>query len=998
MPVARARNAYRENIRRSSRHPVLFHRRCGIDEGLRNKDGCTNLEMLGVGRMQIGTAMRDLRRMQTQESIGFWTVPANIQLELEHNVTNLIRLSPNAEIDHLEKIDRAITSGDIARRAAHLTFVGNEDGCRLSTEQATREIWGRFDRSFTSPERRFTKRYSRIGNLGHLRANLQDVLTKVTVAAHGYALTNIVYAAAELRSGVAMEDLAGVANQEFTEYARAAQRLISQGERLRRFIASEWGHLSRREVDELIRIGEQAQHRSTQDLRHNTRLTACERELSELEGQLGVLEARAMGAVGSEELAQILTERHALEGRRGRAMTEVMEVSGQRFCRGEWFTAGSVYRHGDEVPELFCARTRTLSELVEWGTSISKRPDYKLDKGVWYEYSAVMRRMALIVDHEVPLRGPSAPCLFREHDFAAGGRFREGRLEAVADMIGVLQAAEVRGEPIINYTDPSRFYMPKRELIEADELSNDDTDNIFYREWADLAGIFGFHNGVFVHPQRMFQAFENYVPEWKSVYVMTQEERDSYVGETAGPINAQRIDNRPWTVRSRLQKEAFTGSICGYANGQTIDSMMRTQEYVERLNMLDSSYYGQYLLDRWTGGRVSKGEESTLIANRAAHLLGRPHAWDVLMSVDRGIKYLMAASLVSLGVHTLGFALFGVGAFVVPPALVSGLALGGAAYVVFKLAVGVTAQTIKLNQWYREVALYRPDPSEDYLFTTLLLKKYMEIISVKGFYQENDAMNNIGTDMAQKLRWIASNAALMPVIAGYLIRNRHSITGRQAQDLFSTALYNFFPIPKMFNMYALLAFLFTGSATIVMPALDLYVVPGQNVLSWLIELSLLNYAMIETLIRYGYRHRGCSSEGATLNAGYEREKVDHAFLNVGRRAISRVASTFGSSAAYEIPIKTRRWGSSETDGASFFLRKNAVTMGVLGLGLYRVVTGHLVGDAIGHGDIISLGYASLITWLGVDLGYYYVSQFRLNKGIPPLDEEHRFEREEGINL
>jgi hypothetical protein len=948
----------------------------------------TNREFLGsrVNEM-VGTMFRYLISAHFAERAGFYRVPIHVAQSIKVGVTSQLEFAGETNADFQEKLQRGLMPEDIARRLVAAISSG------VSSSEAAGQIWDEIWRGMTPEQKRQAVRATRSGKrvtyLSDIRKNLENIASEIAVLYY---------------SGQAMDHFIRPEGEGHVQDVEAAREFISGLDHLT-FLEKE--ALRKRLRSERRRLG------------HNQRLVAAYKK--------ALADQKVMDAIEIERMISY----------NGRAETYKAQ-----------------YRHGDKLPEyIIGGRARTFSELAGWLSSMQMASERAVENGELKEDAIMLRRIAEVADEvlrEIDTtegdHQQTGARLLRTFTREEGEKLQE-RIDRFTQILAwKLQEKEEADKasgnlnPIENCLDERRYAKTAIEEVGAKVQMNADTDNIFYPELLQTASHFGYLWGVFAQPNEVIQYGLNYIVDFRSPFVRFQRDRD-----LGGPQNCSdaRTQGAPFgAVRNRYRRLELAATLTGYANLLPVSVAFQTTENDLMVNLSRTSYHGQRALEHifgnnwWeTTGPVRKWENmhwwdvftydglnarflnyrnldtsaakwhqfprAALFLNNLSRTLSfgkKENAWDLGMSLSRWpliLCFLSAATCVlGSGVSATLDAFIGGGSgYPLAGSLLEFSAYSGATFLALKAAARVFGNKLALNQMFRARRVYVLDPSEDLATTYPLVTKGVTLTACKGLRQQNDAMIEYEGDLGvQKLRWQASNAANFWRAVKYCFKYRAVMPGKQMYDLVQGPLYNMFGIPGMFNRLSLLGFIFFAEPSILMLDQELYRLPVQNSLEWLVETGFINYLMVELVLRHSRIHGGSSWKGVSSNMGYETALLGYNYNYVMRRAFHREKAAWNATDPPNEPAQVKLSGRRGMVGP--FFRQNYALMGLETYALYRLFFRH-IWDGVAYLDFMELFMASLVPWVALKL-YYNLKGHKLNTGISAVEDEAKWEKKHKV--
>ena len=947
----------------------------------------TNREFLGsrVNEM-VGTMFRYLISAHFAERAGFYRVPIHVTQHIEVKVTSQLKFAVETTADFQEKLQRGLMPDDIARRLVAAISSGTKSA------DAAGQIWDEIWQGMTPEQQmqavRATHFYPRVAYLSDIRKNLEDIASQIAVLYYG---------------GQVMDRLIRPENEGYISDVAAAKRYIDEQSHLS-FLEKE--ALRKRLRSERRRLG------------HNQRLVAAYKK--------ALTDQKVMDAIEIERMISY---------------------------NGRPETYKAQYRHGDKLPEyIIGGRARSFAELAGWLSSMQMASERAVENGELKEDAIMLRRIAEVADEVLRELDPAdgdfnqaGARLLRTFTREDGEKLQE-RVDRFTQILAwKLQEREEADKaagnhnPIENCLDERRYAKTAIGEVKSSVQMNADTDNIFYPELLQTASHFGYLWGAFAQPNKVIQYGLNYTIDFRSPFGRFQRDRD-----LGGPQNCgdARTHGAPFgVVRNRYERLEFAATLTGYANLLPVSVAFQTTENELMVNLARTSYHGQRALEHIFGnnwweitGPVRKWENMhwwdvftydglkarllnyknldtsaakwyqsprlALFLNQLSRRVTfgkKENAWDLGMSLSRWpliLAFLSAATCVlGSGVSATLDAFIGGGpGYPLAGSLLEFSAYSGAAFLALKAAARAFGSRLALNQMFRSRQVYLLHPSEDLGTTYSQVTKGISLTSCKGLRQQNDAMIEFEGDLGQKLRWQAMNANLLWRAAGKCWKYRAVMPGKQMYDLLQGPIYNMFGIPGMFNRLSLLGFIFFAEPSILMLDQELYRLPVQNSLEWLVETGFINYALVELVLRHSRIHGGSSWKGVSSNMGYETALLGYNYNYVMRRFFHREMAGWNVTDPPNEPCQIKMTGRRGMVGP--FFQQNYFLMGLETYALYRLAFRH-IWDGVAYLDFMELFMASLVPWVALKL-YYNIKGHMLNTGISVVEDEAKWEKKHKV--
>jgi hypothetical protein len=328
------------------------------------------------------------------------------------------------------------------------------------------------------------------------------------------------------------------------------------------------------------------------------------------------------------------------------------------------------------------------------------------------------------------------------------------------------------------------------------------------------------------------------------------------------------------------------------------------------------------------------------------------------------------------------------------------LGLFGTAYLALNHAPRLFGKP-KLVQHFTGRRWYHLHPSEDMATTASLNRVGGRVTWRKGFRQMNDCTLELVGDMAQKIRWQGFNSNLLRMFWRMSRDNPHMLNGLQKLDLMLGPLYNAYSFPALLYRLGIVGFVFGNVFSMMMLDPLLHQWSVGNPLALIMELGIVNYTMIELMIRCGRKVGGSPFGRATSdNFAYDSMYMWFNYSQTSLRLLSNLRARFNVTDPPEQSAVTKTWirfrekVSAEDRIFRSFLRMSwdlvvldVVTAGVVGWS-YLYESGLRRPK-----DLMAMGMAMLIPWSLRTAYYTYRGMTRLNDGISPVEDTKKLCRQ-----
>ncbi|MBU0687711.1 MAG: hypothetical protein KKB81_07730 [Candidatus Margulisbacteria bacterium] len=914
---------------------------------------------------QMATIIRNVLGRVAEEHEGLWRVPMTLHKKADVNVVDQLRFTSSTTEDFDVKLKNHLLPDDIVREMAVLMYHEGK-----SATEAADVIFGRINAAMTPEGKRLTRKLSRVNRLGQIRKNLILLAEDIQVCTFGYAVSATINNAEE---GVAQ----GLSS------ARSAIGQIPSAsfsvKRKLRAIASE------------------------------------EAEYANVHGQNIINAARFRGAPRTTE--------------RGR--TESYDVM-----------------------ELMLTRGRTIDEAMEWLKTIQGAPQIFIEEGTAKADGALLDEVGRIGQELYPEYGRTSGRdnlrYIDEFDKAAR-EWADNAQESFAAGIGRrLQETEDTqrdfcGGVIENVLDTNRFRPSEMEQMGTDIQMNADTDNYFYESIATAAGAFGGHNGVKSFRGKIIQFGLNYDDPAHAPFSTMQRDRDLGLPQNKADIASKGIDDR--TTVQRWERSRHLATLTGYANLASIDDAIETVDFVVQPNVENTAYSiqnwgwwnrnfgGNFIaLDETLRGRVKSDWHSTenalkkpLLAARGAYrwgrtgvlgfvgitnkdivsgkggiktrgtsTLGHRNGLEAYLAVCRWSTYGLVGTAAAATLGSVFTAAMGFGALTLAPMFVPVLGIAAGAYVLTNHVPRIFGRP-KLTQYFAGRRWYHLHPSEDLATTVSLNKIGGRVIQRKGLRQMNDCMVELLGDLAQKIRWQAFNSHLLRTFGEMFQDHPHMLNYLQKLDLMLGPLYNTYSFPALLYRLGIAGFVFGNVFAMMMPDPQLQSLSIGSPLGLIMEMGLINYTVIELMIRYGRYVNGSPFGRATSdNFAYDSMYMWFNYSQVSLRLISNLRAGFNVTDPPEqnvrIPMSVGfREKVNETERVfRSFMRMNWDVV-ALDLTAAAVVAKSYVLESgvMGEFDLMAIGMGMLIPWSLRTAYYTTKGMWKLNAGIMSVDHSKK---------
>ncbi|MFA4906173.1 MAG: hypothetical protein WC645_06685 [Candidatus Margulisiibacteriota bacterium] len=959
----------------------------------------TNREFLGsrVNEM-VGTMFRYLINVHFAERAGFYRVPIHVTQRIKVEVTSQLMFAAETTTDFNEKLQRGLMPEDIAHRLVAALSSG------VSSSKAAEQIWDEIWKDMTPEQKRQAIRATRSGKrvayLSDIRKNLEDIASEIALLYYsGQMMDHFIRPEGEGHAQdveAAREYISGLDHLTFLEKEALRKRLRSERIRLgynQRQVIAYQKAVKEQKVMDAIEIERMINYKGKADTfkaqyRHGDKLPEYiiggrARSFAELAAWLSSMQMASERAVENGELKEDAVMLRRIAEVADEVLREIDTTEGDHQQAGARLLKTFTREDGKRIEE----RIDRFTQVLAW----------KLQE--------------------------------REEADKAKGKLN----------------------PIENCLDERRYRKTAIEEVRASVQMNADTDNIFYPELLKTASHFGYLWGAFAQPNEVIQYGLNYSVDFRSPFGRFQRDRD-----LGGPQNCgdARTQGAPFgAVRNRYRRLEFAATLTGYANLLPVSVAFQTTENELVVNLARSSYHGQRALEhilgnnwwdikneigpsftlkggrpitRWENMRrrdifTYNGLKARILnyvdldtsahrwyqfprfalflnqLSRSATFGKKENAWDLMMSLSHWPVFLFAIPALSWGighgVNAAMDALLGGGSeFLVSGSLLELSAYSGAAFLALKVAARAFGSRLALNQMFRSRRVYLLHPSEDLGTTYSQVIKGVTLTSCKGLRQQNAPMIEYEGDLGQKLRWQAMNANLLWMAAKKCWNYRAVMPGKQMYDLLQGPIYNMFGIPGMFNRLSLLGFIFFAEPSILMLDQDLYRLPVQNSLEWLVETGFINYLLVELVLRHSRINGGSSWKGVSSNMGYETALLGYNYNYIMRRFFHREMAGWNVTDPPNEPCQIKLTGRKGMVGP--FFQQNYFLMGAEAYALYRLFFRH-ISDGVAYLDFMELFMASLVPWVALKF-YYNIKGHKLNSGISTVEDEAKWEKKHKV--
>jgi hypothetical protein len=674
--------------------------------------------------------------------------------------------------------------------------------------------------------------------------------------------------------------------------------------------------------------------------------------------------------------------RHAKAGKLEFKMRELLRKS----YYGENQKFASRCRQGRSRPVFVKPTARTFAEIMTLLVSNAQLPYEYNENGFLTQEGPMLLRVAKVADDVFTDGANRIYQNYRELDEAGGEAILNYRDELLEQLKQELDLRIENGAPDLKNLADNGLY-PLGPMLDGwtTVYLIFDTDNHTYEEFMHgLMYTDPDYAGMLKNPIDVLQRVENYKLIYRNAIIWLQKMRDS---KLHGPLAASR-NNRgvlPQQIADRDEINLGAATFTGYAGIASTFGAFWTVHADSVVNAQATDWRGRRMLEKVLGNDFHKNNK--ILVNKFAQSVGYKDFWDMSMAVERALRFGTYATAGFLGLHALGQFPTGIMADV-SATVASAFPYFAVPWASGKALAAAFGRDYKLYQFVNVPRHYEFDASEDLLYTVFCMTRGISVSWDKGHFQQNDCTISWITDMAQKLRWQAQNARLLRSILSQALANRQVMDFNAVFDAVAPCVYNNFGTAAMFNRLGIWGFTFAGLAPMLILNDTLHGFAGQTLLNWIIELSVLNYALVESSIRVSNISEGTPNLGTTLNFGYERVFIPFNVHHVLRRLWSNESAGFNVTGAITIPAKTMPWGT-ELDTAPFYLRKNLSAMGINALAMAHVF-GHTMRDGVIGQDPLSLLAGTLMIWLGLDTYYTGRGMFDLNDGINPEELSDEF--------
>jgi len=646
-----------------------------------------------------------------------------------------------------------------------------------------------------------------------------------------------------------------------------------------------------------------------------------------------------------------------------------------------------------------------FKEIITLLVSKAPLPKYFNDAGFLNEEGLMLFKIAELLDRKL-----SSPSLkkfshLRELTAEEGDRMIEYRDKIVKEAYHIIERhnMEISSEDkkIRNLANYDLYPLP--ELLAEWTILRTilDTDNIMYPEFSHgLTFAEPEYGEMIKNPIEILHRAENYKLIYKNMLIKVQKWRDSktHFSLARGRNNHGVV---PHSIKSADVIRRGEATYLGYGDISNFIALYYTMHSDTVVNPQKTEWNSRNLLEKyifgpnfWTYKDFKYKNKSEYYLRRKyilpilnkyiPKIIGRDDLWDFIMQIERWVRWTSMGSGVFFALYNLAQLTFA-GGFIDSTVLPI-FATSTAMWLAGKGMAYAFGKDYKVYQYVSVPRNYEFDPSEDLLFTLYCLIAGVTLVWDQGHFQQNDSTTGLIKDMEQKLRWQAQNARLLRSFLIWAWAYRAVLGPNQILDAVSPCIYNNFGMAGTFYRTGIWSLMLAGATSMLMLRKMPYSLLGKNLLDWIIDKGITNYALIEAAIRFSNLREGTPWLGTTLNFGYEKVYIPFNFINVQKRLWSNESAAFNVTGALLIPARTPPWG---TVGAPFHLRQNFDAMGVNAYVTYRVLR-QAIGDGILRGDMMSLLGGTIAFWLLLDLIYNFKGMVWLNDGIEPIDVDEQF--------